>query len=98
MEIENNFWRVISVYTREQAMADGVLIDVTSLAKKSGFKVPVAVTQGIWGDFLRLQGDVSEEKRARYAEWNVLDILSALFEGIRLMEKEASTLFFNNSS
>ncbi len=95
MEIESVFGHVISAYTRGQAMADGVLIDVSALAKKSGFKVPVVVTQGVWVDVLSLQGDVSEEKRVRYAEWNTLDILSALLEGIRLMKKEGPTVFFN---
>lgn len=37
---------VISVYTREQAIEDGVLVDVTEQSKSVGFtgKVPVAIT------------------------------------------------------
>lgn len=37
-------WVAIDVYTREQAIKDGVLIDVTETAKEAGWKFPVAVT------------------------------------------------------
>lgn len=39
---------VISVYTRAQALEDGVLVDLTDWAREAGFKIPVAVTQGVW--------------------------------------------------
>ena len=38
----------IAVYTREQALANGVLIDVTSWAQETGFRVPVAFTAALW--------------------------------------------------
>jgi len=38
------FGEPIYIYTRKQAIEDGVLIDVTETAKEAGFKVPVAVT------------------------------------------------------
>lgn len=38
---------VIFSYTREDAIADGMLYDVTETAKKNGFKIPVAVTVGV---------------------------------------------------
>ena len=47
---EAEFWDdadVISVYTREQALEDGVLVDVSPLARESGFKIPVAITNGV---------------------------------------------------
>jgi hypothetical protein len=41
---------VISVYTRKQAIEDGILVDIsnTSEVKETGFKVPVAVTRHLW--------------------------------------------------
>jgi hypothetical protein len=33
---------VISVYTRQDAINDGVLVDVTETAKEMGFRYPVA--------------------------------------------------------
>jgi type I site-specific restriction endonuclease len=40
-EMDEN--EIIYSYTRKQAIADGVLIDVTELAKEAGFKCPVAL-------------------------------------------------------
>jgi hypothetical protein len=40
----------VHVYTRAQAIADGVLVDVTATAREAGFRVPVAVTAAVWAD------------------------------------------------
>ena len=47
------FGEVISSYTREQAIEDGVLVDVTEWASaekgfRGGFTIPVAVTRALW--------------------------------------------------
>lgn len=42
--MESIYGNVISVYTRVEALADGVLVDVSSIAKEAGFKFPVAIT------------------------------------------------------
>ena len=39
---------IISVYTRAQALSDGVLVDVTKTAREAGFRCPVAVTAAVW--------------------------------------------------
>lgn len=41
-------FEVISIYTRKQAIEDGVLADVTEWAKEVGFKIPVALTEALW--------------------------------------------------
>ena len=48
----NNDWNVIYSYTRAQALADGVLIDVTDHAKALGFRVPVAVTDHLYNGYV----------------------------------------------
>ncbi len=46
-----DFWgEPIHTYTRSQALADGVLVDVTETAREAGFAVPVALTAGVWAD------------------------------------------------
>lgn len=45
----DEFWgKPISVYTRAQALADGVLVDLTESAKPYGFKIPLACTDTVW--------------------------------------------------
>ena len=41
---------VIFSYTRAQAIADGVLVDVTETARECGFKYPVALTARVWAE------------------------------------------------
>jgi hypothetical protein len=38
---------IIDSYSRQQAIADGVLVDVTKEAQEAGFKIPVAITKGV---------------------------------------------------
>ena len=39
---------VIYAYTREQAIQDGVLVDVSKMAAEAGYKVPVAITAALY--------------------------------------------------
>ncbi|WP_114814048.1 DUF6573 family protein [Paraburkholderia kururiensis] len=44
------FGKTISTYTRAQAIADGVLVDVSAMAREAGFRIPVALTSAVWAD------------------------------------------------
>jgi hypothetical protein len=39
---------IISSYSRAQALEDGVLIDISVLAREAGLKFPVAVTMAVF--------------------------------------------------
>jgi hypothetical protein len=39
---------LIAVYTREQAIADGELVDCTKAAREYGIRIPVALTRASW--------------------------------------------------
>ncbi|GIW88288.1 MAG: hypothetical protein KatS3mg108_2612 [Isosphaeraceae bacterium] len=41
---------LIHAYSREQAIADGVLVDISKTAREAGFVFPVAVTCGVWAE------------------------------------------------
>lgn len=41
---------LIFSYSRAQAIADGVLVDVSEQAKEAGFRYPVALTAAAWAD------------------------------------------------
>jgi len=50
---------VISVYTRAQAIEDGVLVDVSDTAAEAGIVYPVAVTSRVW------EGPITPDDRSR---------------------------------
>ena len=64
-ERDDNFWgEEIFRYTRAQAIADGVLVDLTSatddkgqlLCHQAGLKVPVAITRTAWAETIEAGG------------------------------------------
>ena len=64
----------IHSYTRVQAIADGVLIDVSDLAREAGFKHPVALTATAWAAAVEVPpGVVGQDERGRL--WDVLTLL-----------------------
>ena len=65
---------VIYAYTRAQAIADGVLVDVSKLAREAGFKIPVAVTAGVWAECVAVpKGILCQDETGRL--WDVLMML-----------------------
>lgn len=47
----NTDWgELVHRYTRAQAIADGLLIDVSTMAKEAGFRIAVALTADVWAD------------------------------------------------
>lgn len=69
------FGDVVSVYTRANALADGVLFDAGAMAREAGFRWPVALTAAAYADCV----EWSEEDSARQAPqdlsgrlWDVL--------------------------
>ena len=78
MEVKTIFTAedIIDVYTRAQAIEDGVLVDVSDTAKEAGIKYPTAMTQAVWcevvepDDIAKSHGE-SEQGRL----WDVLWML-----------------------
>lgn len=69
------FWDdapVISRYTRDRAIKDGVLVDVTETAREAGFKHPLALTAAVHADIK----DITPSKRGIQDEegrlWDLL--------------------------
>jgi hypothetical protein len=49
---------VIDAYSRAQALADGVLADVSPVAREAGIIFPVALTRAVWDRYVRVPEDV----------------------------------------
>lgn len=69
--MQDVFGEVISAYSREQAIADGVLIDVSATAREAGFRVPVAITAALHADI----GDIPASKSFQDYDGRLWDVL-----------------------
>jgi hypothetical protein len=67
------FGEVIFTYSRNQALEDGVLIDVTDTAKEVGFKVPVAVTRAVMVNYVMVPEGVPDQDAAGRL-WDILNM------------------------
>ncbi len=68
---ENPFGELIFSYSRAQAIADGVLVDVSDTAKEAGFTMPVALTRAVWDSYVEVpKGVVAQDKAGRL--WDIL--------------------------
>ena len=78
------FGPVIFAYTRKEAIADGVLVDVTPTAQEAGIKLPTALTRAVFEDYIRvpesLQGLQDEAGRT----WDLLWMLAAAIRTKRI--------------
>ena len=77
-------FRIISLYTREQARADGFLVDVSDLAREAGFKWPVAVTRTVWDEVVTpTPHDAQQGQSERGRLWDVLWLARLAAKAIR---------------
>ena len=68
------FGDVIYSYTRADALRDGVLVDVSSLAREAGFRYPVAVTARVWHEWVVPPEEaIGQDTTGRL--WDVLNVL-----------------------
>ena len=68
---------VIHAYSRAQAIADGVLVDCSALAREAGIRVPVALTRAAWDLCVALSPaakDALNDEQGRL--WDVLWMMS----------------------
>ncbi|HEX8911282.1 MAG TPA: DUF6573 family protein [Humisphaera sp.] len=72
---------VVFRYTREQAIADGVLVDLTEWARETGFVVPVACTAAVWDGYV--VPDSALAAQGQSARGRGHDLLWMLFHAIR---------------
>jgi len=67
------FGPIISVYTRAQAIADGVLVDVSEMAREAGIKHPTALTSAVWSQYVQVpEGVEAQDEVGRL--WDILNM------------------------
>src|SRR5689334_16851328 len=60
----SDFGPVIFSYTRSQAVADGVLVEVTKTAAEAGIKFPVFITRGVFEQYVAVPPNVAGQDEA----------------------------------
>ena len=89
MSMPKNFfndWNVIHFYSRAEAIADGVLHDVTDVAQQHGFKIPVAITDTIWHRWI--EASPEQKEYGQSTEARLRDVLTVLLFTIHAMRKK----------
>ncbi len=67
---------LIYSYTRAQALADGVLVDVSELAREAGFKLPMAVSDTLYHGYLTPPPELAKEGLSLTGRlWDALSVL-----------------------
>jgi len=63
-DCENFFGSVIYAYSRSQAVADGVQVDVTKTAQEAGIKFPMFLTRAVFDNYVAVPEGVSGQDEA----------------------------------
>lgn len=90
-------FELIFAYTREQAIEDGVLIDVSKMATEAGIKLPVAVTEAVWNTYINWDEEDSKKQTLQDLEGRLWDVLYMLKIAILKLKNNESQLRYQLS-
>ena len=84
---------VVYTYTREQAIQDGELMDIsqTSEAKEAGFRIPICVTRNLWG---KINDRKAEGQDWKGRLWDICFMASNAFRSKRKSESDCRITVF----
>lgn len=83
---------VVFTYTRQQAIADGELIDVSSTAREAGLKFPVAMSRAAWAEFVAWSDEDSTRQVYQDESGRLWDVLWMLVTAVRRDITQARTV------
>jgi hypothetical protein len=76
------FAPVIFTYTRKQALADGVQVEVSKIAREAGFKIPVFLTHSVYDQYVKIpEGVTCQDEEGRL--WDIVWMLRCAVGGKR---------------
>ncbi len=74
---------LIYSYTRAQALADGVLMDVSERARRAGIRYPTACTAGVWALIDCLPASETDTLAGIVRDVRLDQVLAAMLSAIR---------------
>lgn len=87
------FGETIYTYTRKDAFNDGVLVDVSEIAKELGFNIPVALTSAVYEDCVKWSEQDTKRQTYQDEPGRLHDVLSMAHIGARV-NRNTDTVFF----
>jgi hypothetical protein len=89
------FGPAISTYTREMAIEDGVLVEVTGTAKLAGIKFPVAVTRTVWNRYIEWRQADTDQQAYQDQSGRLWDVVWMARHGMSGAKEQASQINFD---
>src|ERR1700733_14795463 len=90
---DNIFGKPIYCYTRAQALEDGELVDVTEMAKKTGFIIPVAITRAVWNEYIEWTNEDTNKQTIQDHSGRLWDVLWMLHIACKRSKGESSLCY-----
>ena len=78
------FGPVVFSYTRAQALQDGVLVDVTEMAKEAGIKLPTALTRAVFDQYVAVPPELDGQQDETGRLWDILWMFSCAVRSDRM--------------
>lgn len=80
--------------SREQAIADGSIIDVSDLGRQVGFKWPVALTRKVWEDSVEWSDDDNELQVPQNQKSRLFSVVGTCADFVRTRGPKADRMRF----
>ena len=84
---------VVHTYTRDDAVQDGVLVDVSQAAREAGFRIPVALTARVWAECVAWPETESLCQDESGRLWDVLFLAAAAARRAAALRLQGATAF-----
>jgi len=84
---------LVFIYTRAEAIADGILIDVSEMAGQAGFRYPVALTAALWSDIHAISEEYVGFEDVPGRLWDVL--FTARMAAQQSTERDSSSFMYS---
>ena len=85
---ENGNNNIVFIYSRREALEDGIQLDVSKTAKEAGIKFPVFLTRSVFDQFVAVPSGVTDQDEAG----RLWDIICMTRYAIRRARADASRL------
>lgn len=91
-DIYEMFGEPVNIYTRAQAIEDGVLVDISDYGSEMGLKYPSAVTNTLYEKYLNADNILKEYGQS--TKGRILDMLTMFVLAVKNAKTDTDTIIF----